>query len=139
MSPSVVLDTNVVVSAHLNEDGNEAAVFVLALAGKLRLFLSDPIFAEYKEVLSRPKFGLPSRQIERSLKLLRAASHLVTPTQTLLVSSDPADNKFLDCAQTAQADYLVTGNRRHFPKIWGKTRVVNAKELIKAIAADLKK
>jgi predicted nucleic acid-binding protein len=30
------------------------------------------------------------------------------------VSSDPADTKFLHCAQAAQADYIVTGNKRHF-------------------------
>lgn len=139
MSPSVVLDTNVVVSAHLKEDGNEAAVFVLALAGKLQPFLSQPVFDEYKSVLSRPKFGLLATHVESSLRLLWATSKLVTPTRTLSVTRDPADNKFLECADAARANYLVTGNKRHFPKMWGETKVVNAKELIRTITPNLKR
>jgi predicted nucleic acid-binding protein len=53
------------------------------------------------------------------------------------VSPDPDDNKFLECAQAAGADYLVTGNKRHFPKRWGKTKVVNARELLDLISPEL--
>lgn len=49
--PSAVLDTNVVVSAHLKEDGFERFVLDLALAHKLQLFVSDEILEEYRNVL----------------------------------------------------------------------------------------
>jgi uncharacterized protein len=39
----------------------------------------------------------------------------------------------LECAEAGEADFLVTGNKRHFPAHWGKTRVVNARELITTI------
>jgi predicted nucleic acid-binding protein len=56
---------------------------------------------------------------------------------TLSVSPDEADNRFLECAGEAQADYLVTGNKRHFPKRWKSTQVVNARELLELIGVKL--
>jgi len=32
------------------------------------------------------------------------------------VASDPDDDKVIECAVEAQADYIVTGNMRHFPE-----------------------
>ena len=138
MPPTVVLDTNVVVSAHLNPDGLEAAVFLLVLARKIEAVLSEPVFAEYQEVLLRPNFGMSAAQVEGTLKILRASGSIVKPTQSLSVATDPADNKFLECAETGEADYLVTGNKRHFPKTWGKIKVINARELIEFITPDVK-
>ncbi|PYV41490.1 MAG: hypothetical protein DMG06_16930 [Acidobacteria bacterium] len=50
---------------------------------------------------------------------------LVKPTLKLTITSDPDDNMFLECAQEAGADFLVTGNKRHFPRAW-RSKVVNA-------------
>lgn len=54
----VVLDTNVVVSAHLKAGGLEAFVLDLALASKLQLYVSPDVLAEYEEVAPTP---LPNR------------------------------------------------------------------------------
>lgn len=137
--PKVVLDTNVVVSAHLKSDGFERLVLRLALASRLRLYLSRDILTEYEEVLSREKFGINPLRVAGSMRLIRRAGTLVEPKHRLSASSDPEDNKFLECAETAGADYLVTGNKRHFPKAWEKTEVVNAKELIGIIALEFKR
>jgi putative PIN family toxin of toxin-antitoxin system len=126
----VVLDTNVVVSAHLNEAGSESAVLKLAFAGHLTLFVSEPILTEYEGVLLRRKFSLDAHRIRCSLARIREASTVVQPLRTVWVSSDEADNRFLECAETAQADYLVTGNKRHFPRRWKSTQIVSARELI---------
>ena len=48
-------------------------------------------------------------------------------------------NRFLECAGTAGADYLVTGNKRHFPKTWGNTKVMSAKELVGIVALEFKR
>jgi hypothetical protein len=66
----VVLDTNVVVSAHLNSEGYERGVLDLALAGKLRMFVSEAILREYESVLRRPKFRLKSASVSHSLLLV---------------------------------------------------------------------
>ena len=47
---------------------------------------------------------------------------------------DPDDLIFLECAETAAADYLVTGNRKHYPGQWKKTRIVTAREFMGIIA-----
>ena len=65
--------------------------------------------------------------------MIRTGSLLVRPVETLTVSPDEPDNGFLECADAAKADYLVTGNLRHFPKEWKTTKVVTARELIHAI------
>jgi predicted nucleic acid-binding protein len=63
------------------------------------------------------------------LNLLASEAILVTPTNRLDVSPDEPDNRVLECAEAATADFLVTGNKRHFPKRWKNTGVVNAREL----------
>ena len=50
----VVLDTNVVVSAHLKAGGLEAFVLDLALASKLQLYVSPAVLAEYESPTSLP-------------------------------------------------------------------------------------
>jgi uncharacterized protein len=126
----VVLDTNVVVSAHLNSEGYERSVLDLALSGKLRMFVSEAMLREYESVLRRAKFRLKPSDISRSLRLLRAAARVVAPYGQINVARDPGDNRFLECAEAAKADYLVTGNKRHFPKQWRQTLIVNAREFL---------
>lgn len=128
--PSVVLDTNVVVSAHLNRDGFEAFVLNLALARRIKLYISAEILEEYGDVLEREKFDLAPDLITASLHLIDKNSSRIKPRQHVLAASDPDDDKFLECAQAADADYLITGNKRHFPERWKKTRVVNAREFL---------
>jgi putative PIN family toxin of toxin-antitoxin system len=137
--PRVVLDANVVVSAHLNADGYERHVLDLVLAGKLQSAVSAAILEEYEGVLRRPKFGIAPRQVGRSLRLLQNAARVVRPRHRLKVSRDPTDNRFLECAEAFKADYLVTGNKRHFPKQWRQTQVVNARELIEWVVPELRR
>jgi putative PIN family toxin of toxin-antitoxin system len=68
---SVVLDTNVIVSAHLKEEGLERFVLDLVLAHKLQAFLSDEILGEYEGVLARSKFKLSPAKVATSLQLLK--------------------------------------------------------------------
>ena len=61
-----------------------------------------------------------------------------SPPGLRAVSPDPADTKFLHCAAAAQADFLVTGNKRDFPEpSYGPTRVVNAGELLDRITLEI--
>ena len=65
-----------------------------------------------------------------SSTILRAASTIVKPAAHLSVTSDPDDNMFLECAQAAKADYLITGNTDHFPKSWKYTEIVTPRGFI---------
>jgi putative PIN family toxin of toxin-antitoxin system len=130
--PSIVLDTNVLLSANINPHGLEQLVYSHVVQQSLRLFVSETILVEYKSVLSGPKFRFPPAEIAESLALLLQNSILVAPATTLAISPDERDNRFLECAECAGADFLVTGNRRHFPSIWKSTRIVGARELLEA-------
>lgn len=70
--------------------------------------------------------------------MLRLRGELVQPDICPVVSPDPADSKFLDCAYAVRADFLVTGNKRDFPDSpYGLTRVVNASELLEHITLEI--
>lgn len=131
--PSVVLDTNILVSAHLSLLGLEYRVFRLSVNQNLRLFVSAPVLTEYEQVLYRPKFRFNPHIIVNSLDLIRQNSTLVTPVTTLSISPDERDNRFLECAECANAEFLVTGNRRHYPSLWKTTRIVSARELFETV------
>jgi putative PIN family toxin of toxin-antitoxin system len=129
----VVLDTNVLVSALLKSDGNERQVLRLGLSGRIQLLVSDPIFEEYRAVLPRPRFKLTASDVSETLERLRDVAEQIVPSVTLAASVDPADNRFLECAESGHADYLVTGNKRHFPPRWKNARIVAARELLRFI------
>jgi putative PIN family toxin of toxin-antitoxin system len=129
--PRVVLDTNVVVSAHLNPVGLERAVLNWAL--DQGFFVSESILNEYEGVLTRSKFKIDPRSAREALDLIRSRATLVSPTRRVRVSRDTDDNRFLECAEAADADYLVTGNKRHFPASYRNCRVVGAREFLDLI------
>ncbi len=126
--PIVVVDTNLLVSATFKAYGLEAAVLDLIADHQLSAAVSEPILAEYKDVLSRPHL-LHRDRASFTLGLMLSEGTLVKPTIRLSVSPDESDNRFLECADAAGADYLVTGNKRHFPARWKQTEIVNAREL----------
>jgi putative PIN family toxin of toxin-antitoxin system len=126
----VVLDTNVVVSALLVPAGIEASVLLLALRGEVELYVSATILHEYEEVLRRPRLKLQPRHIAIALADIRKVAHVVAPAATTTISTHESDNRFLECAEAADADYIVTGNIRHFPKIHKKTRIVTGRQFL---------
>jgi putative PIN family toxin of toxin-antitoxin system len=130
----VVLDTNIVVSALLVPSGAQAIVLMLALRGHITLCASPAILAEYEEVLHRPRLKLQPQQIEKALAGIRKVAHLVEPVQTLSVSPHESDNRFLECAEAAEADYFVTGNTRHFPKRHKGTAILTGRRLLDILA-----
>ena len=126
----VVIDTNILVSALLKPRGIPAAIMVLALSRRVQLCVSEDVFAEYDEVIRRSRFNLPADTIEGALRSIRRVGHWVKPTVHVEECTDPDDNIFLECAQAAEADHLVTGNLGHFPDRWKKTQVISAREFI---------
>jgi len=126
----VVLDTNVVVSALLRPDGLQAIVLLLALRGDIELCVSEAVLAEYEKVLHRPRFKFPSSEIDRNLAAIRAAGKMVRPSTRLTESSDESDNRIYECAEAAAADFIVTGNTRHFKKPYKNTQIVNGRQLL---------
>jgi uncharacterized protein len=130
MTARVVIDTNVLVSGIMKTRGAEAAVLDLISIGKLLWCVSPAILEEYAAVLARPKFrGLDADRVQHVIACIERAEFVV-PTFTLAESQDEPDNRFLECAEFAAAEYLVTGNARDFPAEWKGTRILGARELL---------
>ena len=133
----LVVDTNIVVSAALKPDGLQRTVLLLAITKPARLYVSPAILEEYRAVLSRPELQIRKGLRQQLLQLIARRAHSVVPARHLQVTSDPADNIVLECADAAQADYLVTGNTRHFPRFWRKTKVITSREFISLVTPHL--
>ncbi len=134
----VVVDTNVIVSALISSRGNEALVLAAINQGLLTPLFSLEILAEYREVLLRPKFSFPSLEVEALMDLLGRCGKIVATSGIRHVSSDPEDDKFIACALTGRAQFLVTGNKKHFPSNrMSGVKVVNAGELLEFITLEL--
>jgi putative PIN family toxin of toxin-antitoxin system len=109
---SAVFDTNVLLDFWVFEDPRAEPLRAAVEGGTIRALRSGPLVDELSDVLSRPKFGVSN---ERRCTILRLWDRLATPVEAVfaapLACSDPADQKFLDLAHTAHADWLVTKDK----------------------------
>lgn len=127
----VVLDTNVLVSALLKSNSSPSIILSLILDGKVKLCLSREIFSEYQGVLARKKFQqLDQKFVKDILSKLDQISVLVEPKVKIDLALDKDDNKFIECAIEAQANFIITGNTKHFPKKYQNIDIVTPKEFI---------
>jgi putative PIN family toxin of toxin-antitoxin system len=130
----LVVDTNILVSAALKPDGLQRTVLVLAMTKPARLYVTHPILAEYREVLARPEFKIRRGLRQQFLQLIKNRAQMVHTARELHITKDPDDNRLLDYADAARADYLITGNPRHFPEFWKQTKVISSREFISIVA-----
>jgi uncharacterized protein len=107
----ITADTNIIISS-LNFVGIPREIFNLAEVGVIRLAVSDDILDEVAHVLRRPKFAWPEAEIERALTQISRFAERVAPNEHIeVITSDPADNRILECAVASGSEYLVTGDR----------------------------
>jgi predicted nucleic acid-binding protein len=71
------------------------------------------------------------------MELVRNNSRIVVPSRRIEICGDPDDNIFLECADAGRADYLITGNQKHFPKFWKSTKIITSREFISLAAPHL--
>ena len=133
----LVIDTNVLISAAIKPTGLQRTVLLIATTKPARLYVSLPILAEYSDVLARPELRIRRGLRLQLLQLLRNRSYTVAPKRRLDLASDPDDNMFIECADAARADYLITGNLKHFPRFWKNTKVITSREFIGIAAPHL--
>jgi uncharacterized protein len=137
ISLRLVIDTNVVVSAALKPEGLQRTVVLLAMTKPALWYVSDAIVSEYAMVLARPELKIRRNLRHQLLQLIKNHTRVVSPSRLAQVTSDPGDNMFVECADAARADYLVTGNQRHFPKFWKNTKIITSSEFLIVIAPHL--
>ena len=106
----VVFDTNIFISAFVIPGGNAEKAYIHAIDNDFQLFTSVAILTE----LARKLGGKLGWEKPRIAQLIRAISNLATVFQTtpwLHVVPDEPDNRILECALKAVADFVVTGDK----------------------------
>jgi putative PIN family toxin of toxin-antitoxin system len=109
----VVLDSNIIVSRFLSPHGLTAQILDFVENERLILVVSEPILTEYQEALMQEpvkrRHGMSDAEIKEAVQQLTQISILVVPTvKVTVVTDDPDDNKFLECALAGNALYVIS-------------------------------
>jgi putative PIN family toxin of toxin-antitoxin system len=134
---TVVLDTNVVLSAFLY-GGRPKQIFQMVLSGSIQLASSESLLNEIRGVLHRPKFGLNTQFIQTILSEYSGVAKWKEPAEHYdIVQDDPNDNQFIDCAVSAKADYLITGDK-HLLKlsVFRMVKIISVDGFLEVIASE---
>lgn len=123
-----------VVSAALNPNGASRRALAAARA-QGTIALSETVFGEIAEVLSRPKFTriLSEDRRREVLELLAAAALWVDPSEKVEDCRDAKDNRYLELALAAGADVIVSGDEDLLVlNPWRGVRVLRSAQFLQA-------
>ena len=132
-----VIDTNVLVSAMLKWQSVPGNILEFAIDGMITPVLNENIIAEYKAVLSRPKFGLTEDIVDDIIGSLENVGFYVDAETIDIELPDPKDRMFYEVVmeeRKAHDAYLVTGNIKHFP---AELYIVTPRQMLDIILNDL--
>jgi putative PIN family toxin of toxin-antitoxin system len=90
----VVLDTNIIVSALFQPLDPSAQIFVMSLGGAVQLCVGGNVYAEYEEVISRPRLKRSQEIIAATLQAIREKGLRVRPVEKVRACLDPDDDIF---------------------------------------------
>jgi putative PIN family toxin of toxin-antitoxin system len=131
----VVLDTNVLISSLLFR-GEPAAIVDLWKEGKIVPLVSRETFDEFITVLKYPKFRLTKDDIKSIIEedVLPFFEVVETVDKVSRVCKDPDDDKFIACALSASADFIVSGDKELCDVVRYRTiKIIKASDLLKMI------
>ncbi|RPF49935.1 putative PIN family toxin of toxin-antitoxin system [Thermodesulfitimonas autotrophica] len=127
----IALDTNVLVSGLLKGYSTAGMIVRLVAGGLVQVVYDARILTEYREVLARPKFSFEESLVKAILVQIEEEGVLVTTAPLPERLPDPDDEPFLEVARAAGV-ILVTGNKKHFPRVaCGPVRVMSPTEFIR--------
>jgi hypothetical protein len=131
----VVLDTNILISALLKPKSKARGIYRLVLRGEIELYTSVDLISELSRVLEYPKFKFEKLEKEVFLKNLARVAVILANSKLKVnvIKEDPSDNKFLECAVEAKADYLISGDNEHLLPLrnFQGIKIISASEFLK--------
>jgi len=137
----IVVDSNVLVSASF-WNGDSEIIIALAESKKLELFLSKEIIDEFKRVLGyediKRKIKDKGLEMKRTVEKIEAISTIINPKiEIKAVIDDPSDDKFIECAVEARADYLISKDKHLLKmKSFRDIDIITPKEFLRKLAAN---
>ncbi len=113
-----VIGTNVLVSAMISHNAASPTVKVVEAIGQGELvpLYNEEIITEYNDVLSRAKFGFLHLSVARLIRTLMDKGIMMERLSSGETFTDASDTVFYEVALSKEGSYLVTGNKKHFPK-----------------------
>jgi len=109
----IVFDANIFISAFFWH-GKPSVIVGMAEDGLGTLYITDEIIAEIEMVLRKRKFRLTEENVEYYLQRIKRISTKITVADSERIttggSRDKTDNKYLECAVAANADYIISGD-----------------------------
>ncbi|MCL2218722.1 MAG: putative toxin-antitoxin system toxin component, PIN family [Chitinispirillia bacterium] len=123
----VVVDTNVLVSALMNANGAPARVLSLILNGDVKILCDNRIIFEYADVLTRKEFGFNAGVVNDLIDYFKYDGEYVNASPLGVNFKDEDDKKFYEVYKSADAQYLITGNIKHFPK---EDKIIGPREFL---------
>ena len=128
----VVLDTNCLLQA-LPSRSPYHKIWTGILAGRIRLCVNTEILNEYEEILAQKTTAEIAHNVVEAIARLHTTEFQEVFIHFGLIEADADDNKFVDCAVAADAEYIVT-NDAHFNVLkqidWPKLTVIAIKEFV---------
>jgi len=123
----VVLDTNIIVSALLSPKGLPAKILNFVLNGNLKIVYDNNILSEYIDVLGRKSLKINPELASIVLEFIKKDGEFKIALPQAKHFNDEDDKKFYELFKSGNVDYLITGNKKHFPNEKG---IVTASEFI---------
>lgn len=132
----IVLDTNCLL-ASLSSSSPYFIVWRGLQEGKYILCVSNDILNEYQEIIERKTNAQIAANVINTLLESRFVKCFDPHFRFNLIKRDPDDNKFVDCAICAQAQYVVSNDNHFkdlvnvdFPKVW----LINLQQFARMLA-----
>ena len=111
----IVLDTNCLVNVIMPKSYNND-VWLAFRDKRYKLCVSNEILFEYHEILSLRYNALIANTVRKEIIESPNVERISPAYRFNLITTDPDDNKFVDCAITAGATYIVS-NDKHFEEL----------------------
>lgn len=138
----VVFDANVYISFFLTRGKTIASIFSYWQRFYFTVLASPEIIEEIKNSFQYPKIRkkLKAKDIFDLYFLLEERTKIIYPQSKIEISGDPKDNMYLACVKDGQADYLITGDKKHLLplKEFKKTKIVSPKDFLEVMENYLK-
>ena len=123
----IILDSNVLVSALLSPHGLPAKILNLVLNGSVTLIYDNCILSEYINVLYREKFKISKELLNFVIDFIEKEGEYKIAIPQKIKFADEDDKVFYELYKSGNVDYLITGNKKHFPNEKG---IVNPGEYL---------
>ena len=126
----IVLDTNCLLQI-LPTRSKYHTIWEQILNGKVRLCVNTEILDEYEEIIGQKMTPMVAQNVVEAIARLSTTLFQTSYVHFRLIEQDQDDNKFVDCAIAANADYIVS-NDAHFSVLktiaWPRVIVLNIEE-----------